>query len=102
MGWLLWFHGLGLAIPVIAFTCLMAVNLLSDITFGRGTYGDYGLPKLLGCWLAAWAVHYARPYLGHANEHGAPATPWEARWLFIRARYWPGILFALGIVMMFM
>ncbi len=78
----------------------------------RQYYAEHGWPKLLACWASAATVLLMRRELGVAepddSPYGAvaPITPdphpvpeAESQLFYIRARYWPAILFVLGIAL---
>jgi hypothetical protein len=103
-------RGRGIAVALIAFGSLILVELFTRSRFvEKDFYQNHGWPKLVGFWMAAALVYALRSWLGGGQEAVSiePRTGKETRLssknsLFhISVRYWPLILFGLGIVFFF-
>jgi hypothetical protein len=100
----------GFVIAVVTFGCLFASDGLTARHFqDHNFYATHGWPKLTGFLVAAaivWALSYRRKKdetLG-IQEDETPRHPFledEDSLFFIPARYWPGILGALGVLFFF-
>jgi hypothetical protein len=107
--------GRGLLIAVVTFGCLLALDAATRLAFAEEHYYEHhGWPKLVGFWLAAGIVFWARgilrvPPLLSRDEYidpreelpGIERSPHESELFFLRARYWPPLLLLLGVVFFF-
>jgi hypothetical protein len=114
MAWIVW-RGGGCLVAVILLVCLFltqfVVNLaLQDPRF----YTTHGWPKLVALWVAAVLVWLYNKKMFTPEELNIPTLtrmegqPKEKEFLaaqhslfFINVKYWPPLLFVLGIVLLF-
>ena len=103
-------RGRGIPVAVIAFGCLIFVELVTRLRFrDQRYYQAHGWPKLVGFWIAAWLVFAFRSWLGDGQERtlidketGQEIKMASESSLFlIPVRLWPIILVALGVVFFF-
>lgn len=103
-------RGKGIVIALIAFGCLIVSEFATEAAFEDSTYYQlHGWPKLIGLWLAAGIVYRLQPWLGVGKTIGfadqnirqdiRPSA--EGALFFLPARFWPGILFAVGLILLF-
>ena len=76
----------------------------------RKYYAQHGWPKLVALWAGAASVYAMRRFLGVPGEDtglgtgfdNAPQTAaGESELFYVKARYWPAVLFVLGLVFAF-
>ena len=100
-------RGRGGMIALIAFGCLALAELFTRRVFSDSTYyQNHGWPKLAGFWIAAALVYALRSWLCVGQERTLidkatgheVTTPLEGSLLLIPARYWPPILFGVGLL----
>jgi len=100
-------RGRGGMIALIAFGCLVLAELFTKRVFSDPNYYQkHGWPKLAASWLAAALVYALRSWLCVGQERTLidkdtgqeVKVPFEGSLLLIPARFWPAILFGLGLV----
>jgi hypothetical protein len=103
-------RGRGIFIALIAFVCLILVELGTEAIFRDDTYyQEYGWPRLVGFGVAAALVYLLRGWFGVGQERTLidketsqeVQVDMESSLLFVPARYWPFILLILGVVFTF-
>jgi hypothetical protein len=103
-------RGRGIVVAVIAFGCLIFVEIATRLRFrDQRYYQTHGWPKLVGFWMAASLVFAFRSWLGDMQgrtlidkETGQEVNMISKSSLFlIPVRFWPVILIALGVVFFF-
>jgi hypothetical protein len=103
--------GRGGVIPLIAFGCALLTELFTRTAFGNDAsyYQTHGWPKLVAFWVAAGFVYALRPWFRVGQERTRidkksgqqVQVSLEAEFFFVRARYWPAVLIALGLMFFF-
>jgi len=103
-------RGKGFVIAVIAFGCLVLTELLTRSAFTESNYYQtHGWPKVVALWVAAGVVYALRSWFGVGQERTLldKATgqeikvSQEGQLFFVSARYWPAILFVVGMLFLF-
>lgn len=91
--------------PLIAFSCSLAMEMLIRATFhDQQYYQTHGWPILIAMLLAALVVHvFARGAVDHRELRDVATgelvtVEYNHRFLFIHIRYWPAILCSLGVI----
>lgn len=56
LGFILFWNGAGILVPVIAFGVMISINVLVDFIYGDGFYRDNQWPKSLGLAIAALLI----------------------------------------------
>jgi hypothetical protein len=102
--------GRGSVIPLIAFACSLLMELFTRTVFGSSSYYQtHGWPILVALWAAAGLVYALRSWFRVGQERPTidkksgqqVRVSLEAELFFVRARYWPAVLMALGLVLFF-
>jgi hypothetical protein len=100
-------EGRGGVVPLIAFGCLVLAELFTRRVFNDPSYyQNHGWPKLAGFWIAAGLAYALRSWLCVEQERTLidkatgqeVKTSLEGSFLFIPTRYWPPILFGVGLL----
>ncbi len=90
---LIW-RGNGLAVPVLAFGSLLAMDFITSKQGGPGYYASHVWPKLLGFTIAAVAVFFVARASENAGREGD-------HFFFIPIKVWTYILLVGGVVLSF-
>jgi hypothetical protein len=100
-------RGRGIVIALIAFGCLLFTELATETTFSDADYYQtHGWPKLAALWLAALIVYQMLPWFEVQRTRfgyipGQPEVVPQSELFFVPARFWPQVLIALGVVLLF-
>jgi len=97
--------GRGYLVPLIAFGCSLAMEILVRAIFhDQRYYQTHGWPILIAMFSAAVIVHFFARGASDRRELRDVATgelvtvEYNHRFLFVHIRYWPAILCALGVL----
>lgn len=112
--WVVW-RGAGILVGIIVFACLLLTNLVVDAAMHDSRfYTTHGWPKLLALWTAAalvWVFNNKTLTKEELNtltltkmEGQKPGKEFMAAQhslFFINLKYWPPLLFVLGVIFLF-
>jgi hypothetical protein len=90
---LIW-RGNGLAVPILAFGPLLAMDFITSKQSGPGYYASHVWPKLLGFTIAAVAVFFLARFTENSGREGD-------HFFFIPIKIWTYILLVGGVVLSF-
>jgi hypothetical protein len=101
--------GLGFLVPAITFLLLLIAEYVTESLFrDESYYQAHGWPKLLAFFLAGAVIWPLGVYLNRKQgkvmiekETGKEVFKPDHSFFFIRIDYWGPILFALGIIFLF-
>jgi hypothetical protein len=101
----------GFLVPVVGFGALLATEYAVESYFHDSQYYQHhGWPKTLGLWLGGVLIAGISQRIGETEartliepETGRAVVlePQRHTFLYVPMKYWPGILFVLGLVFLF-